>query len=140
MEQRIFRSLSVLVIIAILGGVISALVRIYPNLLWFQMVGYDAIYSKILFTRIFVGVIVGLIFLILTLGNLYLIWRLVGKMRLLTNNPRKISSLEGHALEVVERVPLQVKPQQFNQHYLETKRSKLGHLVLDLPLTSSCSG
>ena len=64
----------------------------------------------------------------------------VGKMRLLTNNPRKISSLEGHALEVVERVPLQVKPQQFNQHYLETKRSKLGHLVLDLPRASSCSG
>ena len=64
----------------------------------------------------------------------------VGKMRLLTNNPRKISSLEGHALEVVERVPLQVKPQQFNQHYLVTKRSKLGHFVLDLPRASSCSG
>ena len=76
MEQRIFRSLSFLVIIAILGGLISALVRIYPNLLWFQMVGYDAIYSKILLTRIFVGGLVGLIFLILTLGNLYLIWRL----------------------------------------------------------------
>ena len=54
----------------------------------------------------------------------------VRKMRLLTNNPRKISGLDGYNLEVVERVPIEVPPQQFNCRYLETKRSKLGHLIL----------
>ena len=55
----------------------------------------------------------------------------VQKMRLLTNNPRKVSGLEGHNLEIVERVPLQIKPHTFNRHYLETKKTKLGHLLLD---------
>ena len=57
----------------------------------------------------------------------------VRQMKLLTNNPRKISGLHGHGLEVVERIPLQIKPQKFNQNYLNTKRSKLGHLVLEEP-------
>ncbi|WP_234410539.1 GTP cyclohydrolase II [Caldalkalibacillus mannanilyticus] len=52
----------------------------------------------------------------------------VRKMRLLTNNPRKITGLEGYELEVVERVPLQMKAHQENEKYLETKKSKLGHL------------
>ena len=55
----------------------------------------------------------------------------VQKMRLLTNNPRKVSGLEGHNLEIVERIPLQTRPHEFNRHYLETKRTKLGHLLLD---------
>ena len=54
----------------------------------------------------------------------------VRKMRLLTNNPRKVSGLAGHNLRIVERVPLQTPPQKFNRCYLETKRTKLGHLLL----------
>ncbi|KXG44349.1 bifunctional 3,4-dihydroxy-2-butanone-4-phosphate synthase/GTP cyclohydrolase II [Tepidibacillus decaturensis] len=53
----------------------------------------------------------------------------VGKIRLLTNNPRKIKGLEGHDLEVVERVPLLIKPNKDNLRYLQTKKSKLGHLL-----------
>jgi 3,4-dihydroxy 2-butanone 4-phosphate synthase/GTP cyclohydrolase II len=54
----------------------------------------------------------------------------VGKMRLLTNNPKKIIGLTGYGLEVVERVPLEVHPNQHNERYLKTKRDKLGHLIL----------
>ena len=54
----------------------------------------------------------------------------VGKMRLLTNNPKKIIGLTGYGLEVVERVPLEVYPNQHNERYLTTKRDKLGHLIL----------
>ncbi len=53
----------------------------------------------------------------------------VKKMRLLTNNPRKIKGLEGHGLEVVERVPLIIEPTKENLRYLQTKKSKLGHLL-----------
>ena len=55
----------------------------------------------------------------------------VRKMRLMTNNPQKVRGLDGYGLEIVERVPLQTKPNPFNRRYLETKRSKLGHLLLD---------
>ncbi len=55
----------------------------------------------------------------------------VQKMRLMTNNPQKIRGLAGHGLEIVERVPLQTEPTPFNRRYLQTKRSKLGHLLLD---------
>ena len=51
------------------------------------------------------------------------------KMRLLTNNPRKIIGLEGYGLEMVERVPLEVEPKLANTAYLRTKRDKLGHLL-----------
>ncbi|MFN3598227.1 MAG: bifunctional 3,4-dihydroxy-2-butanone-4-phosphate synthase/GTP cyclohydrolase II [Aquificaceae bacterium] len=53
----------------------------------------------------------------------------VKKMRLLTNNPRKIVALEGYGLEVVERVPLKIPACEHNQRYLEAKKSKLGHLL-----------
>ncbi len=49
------------------------------------------------------------------------------RLRLLTNNPRKVVGLEGHGLEIVERVPLVVPPGRDNRRYLETKRQKLGH-------------
>lgn len=52
----------------------------------------------------------------------------VTKMKLLTNNPRKIVGLEGYGLEVVERVPLEIKPNDDNIRYLKTKKEKLGHL------------
>ncbi len=53
----------------------------------------------------------------------------VGKMRLLTNNPQKYNALAGYGLEIVERVPLEVKPNDFNREYLRTKKTKLGHLL-----------
>lgn len=51
------------------------------------------------------------------------------KLRLLTNNPRKIVALNGYGLEVVERVPLQIKSHKHNQRYLHTKQQKLGHML-----------
>lgn len=54
----------------------------------------------------------------------------VGKMRLMTNNPKKIVGLHGYGLEIVERVPLEVDPNFFNERYLKAKRDKLGHLIL----------
>ena len=50
-------------------------------------------------------------------------------IRLLTNNPRKIVGLEGYGLEIVEQVPIKVKPNPHNARYLKTKRDKLGHLL-----------
>jgi 3,4-dihydroxy 2-butanone 4-phosphate synthase/GTP cyclohydrolase II len=56
----------------------------------------------------------------------------IRKIRLMTNNPRKIVGLEGYGLEIVERVPLQVIPTGTNLKYLKTKREKLGHLLENL--------
>ena len=56
----------------------------------------------------------------------------VPKIRLLTNNPRKILGLEGYGLKVDERVPLEVPPRESNIHYLRTKQNKLGHLFSNL--------
>lgn len=53
----------------------------------------------------------------------------VGRMALVTNNPRKIVGLEGYGLEVVRRVPLEVPPNASNLAYLRTKKSRLGHLL-----------
>lgn len=52
----------------------------------------------------------------------------VSKLRILTNNPKKIIGLEGYGLEVVERVPLEQMPSQYNEKYLQTKKEKMGHL------------
>jgi 3,4-dihydroxy 2-butanone 4-phosphate synthase/GTP cyclohydrolase II len=54
----------------------------------------------------------------------------VSRIRLLTNNPRKIVGLEGYGLQVVERVPLITRPTPANEHYLAVKRDKLGHLLV----------
>ncbi|PJA77951.1 MAG: bifunctional 3,4-dihydroxy-2-butanone-4-phosphate synthase/GTP cyclohydrolase II [Nitrospirae bacterium CG_4_9_14_3_um_filter_51_5] len=51
------------------------------------------------------------------------------KIRLITNNPRKIVGIEGYGLEVVERVSIEITPQESNVHYLRTKKAKLGHLL-----------
>jgi len=53
----------------------------------------------------------------------------VRRLRLLTNNPRKIVGLEGYGLVVVERVPIESTPHERNVHYLRTKKQKLGHLL-----------
>ncbi len=54
----------------------------------------------------------------------------VGRMKLLTNNPKKIVGLSGYGLEIVERIPLEVHPNAHNEKYLSAKRDKLGHLLL----------
>ena len=53
----------------------------------------------------------------------------LSKLRLMTNNPRKIESLEAFGINISERKPLIAKPDQYSSHYLATKRDKLGHLL-----------
>jgi 3,4-dihydroxy 2-butanone 4-phosphate synthase/GTP cyclohydrolase II len=51
----------------------------------------------------------------------------VKKIRLLTNNPRKVVGLEGHNLEIVEQLPIVSSPNPHNARYLATKKKKMGH-------------
>jgi 3,4-dihydroxy 2-butanone 4-phosphate synthase/GTP cyclohydrolase II len=53
----------------------------------------------------------------------------VRKMRLLTNNPKKMVGLEGYGLSVVDQVNIEVEPNEFNKCYLECKKLKMGHLL-----------
>ncbi len=53
----------------------------------------------------------------------------VRNMRLMTNNPKKIVGLEGYGLKVVERVPIEIPPQEENARYLKCKMEKMGHLL-----------
>jgi 3,4-dihydroxy 2-butanone 4-phosphate synthase/GTP cyclohydrolase II len=53
----------------------------------------------------------------------------LGKIRIMSNNPRKIVGLEAYGLEMIERVPIEVKPQKHNIKYLKTKQDKMGHLI-----------
>src|SRR5216117_2867543 len=50
-------------------------------------------------------------------------------IRLLTNNPKKVVGLEGYGLEIVEQLPIKIKPNPHNEKYLKAKREKLGHLI-----------
>lgn len=62
----------------------------------------------------------------------------IREIRLMTNNPKKVISLAGHGLKVVQTVPIVVKPNPHNRRYLETKQNKMGHM-LDIAKTSeSC--
>lgn len=54
----------------------------------------------------------------------------VRKIKLLTNNPKKVIGLKGYGLEIVERVPIEIPPNKNNEKYLKTKRDKLGHIIL----------
>lgn len=53
----------------------------------------------------------------------------IRKIRLLTNNPKKVVGLSGYGLEVVERIPLQIKANKVNEFYLRVKKDKMGHLL-----------
>ncbi len=54
------------------------------------------------------------------------------KIRILTNNPKKMVGLSAYGLELIERVPIQIKPGERNRDYLRSKRDKMGHLLKDL--------
>jgi 3,4-dihydroxy 2-butanone 4-phosphate synthase/GTP cyclohydrolase II len=54
----------------------------------------------------------------------------VRKMRLITNNPKKIVGLKSYGLEIVERIPIEAIPNEINESYLRTKRDKMGHLIM----------
>jgi 3,4-dihydroxy 2-butanone 4-phosphate synthase/GTP cyclohydrolase II len=53
----------------------------------------------------------------------------VKKIKLLTNNPKKVIGLKGYDLEIVERIPLEIPPNPVNEKYLKTKKDRLGHLL-----------
>jgi 3,4-dihydroxy 2-butanone 4-phosphate synthase / GTP cyclohydrolase II len=60
----------------------------------------------------------------------------IRQIRLLTNNPKKVVGVDGYGLRIVERVPIQIAPNQDNRRYLQTKKDKLGHLLdeMDQPM------
>jgi 3,4-dihydroxy 2-butanone 4-phosphate synthase/GTP cyclohydrolase II len=53
----------------------------------------------------------------------------VRQFRFLTNNPKKVVGLEGYGLEMIEQVPIRAEANPHNEKYLETKKTKLGHLL-----------
>ena len=55
----------------------------------------------------------------------------ISKLRLMTNNPKKRAGLTGYGLEIVENVPLEIKANTYNEFYLQTKRDKLGHEIMN---------
>jgi 3,4-dihydroxy 2-butanone 4-phosphate synthase/GTP cyclohydrolase II len=64
----------------------------------------------------------------------------IRRVNLLTNNPNKIAGLERYGIAVVERTPMQIAPNPRNLHYLETKRSRMGHLLPLLMFDTGNSG
>jgi len=53
-------------------------------------------------------------------------------IRLMTNNPKKVVGLSGYGLEIVEQVPIEIEPNQFNRQYLRTKKEKMGHQLKEV--------
>jgi 3,4-dihydroxy 2-butanone 4-phosphate synthase / GTP cyclohydrolase II len=62
----------------------------------------------------------------------------IHEIRLMTNNPKKVISLEGHGLKVVQTLPILVKPNPHNRRYLETKQKKMGHIMDIARIVESC--
>ena len=60
----------------------------------------------------------------------------IKKIRLITNNPRKIAGVKGYGLEVVDRLPLLIEATDYNSYYLATKAKKLGHMLLQTYLVT----
>lgn len=58
----------------------------------------------------------------------------ITKLRLLTNNPKKVIGLDGYKLEIIERIPIEMSPTESNLPYLTAKRDKMGHLLNGLPV------
>ena len=56
----------------------------------------------------------------------------IDRVKLMTNNPRKVDALKRYDVDVAERVPLQVGKNRYNEHYLETKMGKLGHMMTEV--------
>ncbi len=56
----------------------------------------------------------------------------ISKIRLLSNNPKKRAGLLGYGLEIVETLPIEIKPNRYNEKYLKTKRDKMGHKILKM--------
>jgi 3,4-dihydroxy 2-butanone 4-phosphate synthase/GTP cyclohydrolase II len=54
----------------------------------------------------------------------------VNKMKLISNNPKKRAGMLGYGLEVVDTIPIEIAPNEFNEKYLTTKRDKMGHTIL----------
>jgi 3,4-dihydroxy 2-butanone 4-phosphate synthase / GTP cyclohydrolase II len=63
------------------------------------------------------------------IGAQILVFLGVRKMRLMTNNPKKVRGLEGYGLEIVERVPIEIPPTDENKNYLRVKKEKMGHFL-----------
>ena len=63
------------------------------------------------------------------IGAQILVYLGVRKMKLMTNNPKKIIGLEGYGLEIVERISIEIPPTQENKRYLKTKKDKMGHIL-----------
>jgi len=63
------------------------------------------------------------------IGAQILVYLGVRKMKLMTNNPKKIIGLEGYGLEITERVSIEIPPTMENQRYLKTKKDKMGHIL-----------
>ncbi len=64
-----------------------------------------------------------------TIGTQILVDLGIRKLRLLTNNPAKVYGLAGYNLEIVERVPIEMEPGQYDHFYLKTKQDKMGHIL-----------
>ena len=76
MDSRTKRSILTIVVLGIIGGLIAIWVNLYPDFLWFKVVDYWGVYIKILTTKISIGAVVGLCYLVILLTNLLIIYRL----------------------------------------------------------------